>query len=184
MGKIYLFLADGFEDIEALTPVDFMRRAGLDVVTVSVNPTLQVKSSHGVTMLADKLLAEVDTSGASMLVAPGGMPGAANLAASEGVCDAFKAQAARGGYVAAICAAPAVLLAGLGILKGRSATCYPGFDPKLVEGGADYMAERIVVDGNIITANGPSSATQFALALVEALAGLPAAREVAKGILL
>lgn len=184
MGKIYIFLADGFEDIEALTPVDFIRRAGLDIATVSINPAREVTSAHGVTVLADCLLSEADTSDALMLIAPGGMPGAQNLFNSDGVCKAFKAQAAKGGYIAAICAAPAVLLAGLGILNGKKATCYPGFEPKLKDGGATHVAERVVTDGNIITANGPSSAIPFALEIISNIAGPAAAQTVASGILL
>ncbi len=184
MGKIYLFLADGFEDIEALTPVDFIRRAGLDISTVSINPTREVTSAHGVTVLADSLLSETDTTDALMLIAPGGMPGAQNLADSAGVCDAFKNQATKGGYIAAICAAPAVLLAGLGILDGKKATCYPGFETKLKDEGAIHVADRVVTDGNIITANGPSSAIPFALELISVIAGPEAAGTVATGILL
>ncbi|MDE5726172.1 MAG: DJ-1/PfpI family protein [Duncaniella sp.] len=184
MEKIYLFLADGFEDIEALTPVDFLRRADLDISTVSINPTLEVRSSHGVTVKADCLLADVDTSNATMLIAPGGMPGAQNLYESPGVCKAFKEQAERGGYIAAICAAPAVLLSQLGILEDKRATCYPGFEQKLIEGGAAHVAERVVTDGKIITANGPSSAIPFALQLISVIAGEASAQTVAEGILL
>ncbi len=184
MAKIFLFLADGFEDIEALTPVDFLRRAGLDVTTVSINSTLEVTSAHGVTVKADSLLTDAHTENALMLIAPGGMPGAQNLYESAGVCKAFEAQAARGGYIAAICAAPAVLLGQLGILNGKHATCYPGFEPKMAEGGAIHQDGRVVTDGNIITANGPSSAIPFALELVKTIAGPGTAQNIANGILL
>ena len=157
----YLFLAEGFEEIEALTPVDLLRRAGIDIMTVAVGESRHVTGAHGVTIEADLLLDDEDMSDAEMLIAPGGMPGAKNLADSPKVCALFKAQAERGAYVAAICAAPAVLLAPLGILDGRKATCYPG---------------------NIITSNGPSSAIPFALALIEALRPGSAAG-VAAGIL-
>ncbi len=184
MSKVYVYLADGFEDIEALTPVDFLRRAGIEVRTVSINSTLEVTSAHGVTVKADQLVTDTDTADADLLVAPGGMPGAANLAACQAVCDAFSAQAITGRLVAAICAAPAVLLASIGILNGRSATCYPGFESALEAAGATHVAERVVTDGNIITANGPSSAIPFALTLIAALSGEQKAAEVAAGILL
>lgn len=179
----YLFLAEGFEEVEALTPVDLLRRAGVDVMTVAVGEFRQVTGAHGITVEADLLLDDEDMTDAEMLIAPGGMPGAKNLADSHKVCELFKAQAARGGYVAAICAAPAVLLAPLGILDGKKATCYPGFEEPLAQHGATHVAgERVVRDGNVITSNGPSSAMPFALALVDALCP-GSAKEVADGIL-
>ncbi len=179
----YLFLAEGFEEIEALTPVDLLRRAGIDIMTVAVGESRHVTGAHGVTIEADLLLDDEDMSDAEMLIAPGGMPGAKNLAESPKVCALFKAQAERGAYVAAICAAPAVLLAPLGILDGRKATCYPGFEAPLAANGATHVeGERVVRDGNVITSNGPSSAIPFALALIEALRPGSAAG-VAAGIL-
>lgn len=182
MSTTYLFLAPGFEEIEALTPVDLLRRAGVDVQTVAVGETRYVTGAHGVTVEADLLLADEDMTEADMLIAPGGMPGAQNLYDSQRVRQLFERQAARGAYVAAICAAPAVLLAAIGVLKGKNATCYPGFEKMLEEGGATHREGRVVADGNIITANGPASAMAFALALVDAL--LPGkADEVGRGLL-
>lgn len=183
MSTTYLFLAPGFEEIEALTPVDLLRRAGIDIMTVAVGETRSVTGSHGITVEADLLLSDEDMSAAEMLIAPGGMPGAKNLFDNPAVCSLFKAQAARGGLVAAICAAPAVLLAPLGVVSGRRATCYPGFEDDLCAGGAGFVEERVVRDGNVITANGPSSAIPFAIALIEALRPRHSA-EVAAGILL
>lgn len=184
MSTSYIFLADGFEEVEALTPVDMMRRAGLDIQTVSIGEDRYVTGAHGVTIEADLNIDDEDMSQADCLIAPGGMPGAKNLHDSAKVCKLFKDQAARGGKIAAICAAPAVLLAQLGILNGRSATCYPGFEKALTEGGAEYEADsRVVIDGDIITANGPSSALPFALAIVDMLAP-GKAEEVEKQILL
>jgi len=184
MSTTYLFLAEGFEEVEALTPVDLLRRAGVDVMTVAVGEFRQVTGAHGITVEADLLLDDEDMAEAELLVAPGGMPGASNLAASRKVADLFTRQAARGGLVAAICAAPAVLLAPLGILEGKKATCYPGFEEGLKSGGAEYVKEeRVVRDANVITSNGPSSAIPFALALIEALKPGKSA-EVAAGILL
>ncbi len=184
MGKTYLFLADGFEEIEALTPVDLLRRAGIDVVTVSINSSAVVTGAHGIKVTADILLPQADTSSTDMLIAPGGMPGAKHLADNMTVRAAFASQASKGGYIAAICAAPAVLLASAGILNGKNATCYPGFEEALTAGGANHVAGRVVKDGNVITSNGPSSATLFALELIKCIAGTEKADEVAAGILL
>lgn len=184
MSKAYLFLADGFEEIEALAPVDLMRRAGIDVTTVSVSDSPAVFGAHSIIVTPDAFMSSVALDDADLLVCPGGMPGAANLAASAPLSAALKAQAAAGRLVGAICAAPAVTLAPLGLLKGKRATCYPGFEGPLADGGASHQEARVVVDGNIITANGPSSAIPFALALIEALEGPEAARKVADGILL
>ena len=175
---VYVFLADGFEEIEALTPIDLMRRADIHVVTVATGDRLEVKGAHGVTVHADVMLCSGCLPEADML------PGASNLAANKVLAAMLREQYEQGRYVAAICAAPAVTLAPLGILDGKKSTCYPGFEQQLVEAGATHVAERVVEDGNIITANGPSSAMPFALALVAALRGPEAAQAVAQGILL
>ncbi|MDE6037083.1 MAG: DJ-1/PfpI family protein [Duncaniella sp.] len=184
MSEVYVFLADGFEEIEALAPVDLMRRAAIKVTTVSVNGSHSVTGAHGICVQADALIADTDLGGAAMLVCPGGMPGASNLAACPTLTDALVAQYRDGRYVAAICAAPAVTLAPLGILDGHQATCYPGFEQQLRDGGATHCEVRVAVDGNVITSNGPSSAIPFALALITALRGPEAAQQVASGILL
>lgn len=183
MEKSYLFLADGFEEVEALTVVDLLRRAGLEIQTVSINDTLAVKGAHNIEVAADILLKDCPEK-AQMFIAPGGMPGASNLAANARVCELFSAQHARGGRVAAICAAPAVLLAPLGILDGYDTTCYPGFEEALNAGNAYHKNQRVVVDRNVITANGPSSAMPFALSIIEALSSQDKADEVAAGLLL
>ena len=128
MKKNYVFLADGFEEVEALTSVDVMRRAGMDVVTVSINEGLEVTGAHGVTVLADSLFEDQDYSDAEWLVLPGGVPGAPNLAAHEDLCTLLKAHDEQGGHIGAICASPAVVLAPLGILSQRHAVCYPGME--------------------------------------------------------
>lgn len=184
MSKAYIFLADGFEEIEALAPVDLLRRAGVNVSTVSITQQKEVTGAHGVTVAADTVIADADASDVDLIVCPGGMPGAANLAACEELNRMIRAQHASGRYIAAICAAPAVTLSPLGILSGKNATCYPGFEKALSEARAIHTAERVVRDGNIITSNGPSSAIQFGLALVEALCGADTAKTVASGILL
>lgn len=183
MDKTYLFLADGFEEIEALATVDLLRRAGIDVETVSINPTLAVRGAHNIEVAADILL-ENCHEGARMYIVPGGMPGAKNLADNPHVCRLLTAQHKAGGKIAAICAAPAVVLAPLGIINEYEATCYPGFEEGVIAGGAHHKNQRVVVDRNVITANGPSSAIPFALSIIEALKGQDMADNVAAGILL
>lgn len=184
MAIAYVFLADGFEEIEALAPVDLMRRAGINVITMSIYDVPSATGAHGITVEADSNFLPKQIEDADLLVCPGGMPGAANLAANGVLCELLRRQHAAGRLVGAICAAPAVTLAPLGILDGKEATCYPGFESALAEHGATHRAERVVRDGNVITANGPSSAIPFGLALVEALCGKETADQVAAGILL
>lgn len=159
MAKVYEFLANGFEEIEGLAPVDILRRGGVEVITVSVTGDLMVETSHGITVMADALLEETDLSDADMLLLPGGMPGSKNLNAHEGVRAAVKAQAEKGGRIGAICAAPMVL-GSLGLLQGKRATCSPGFEVYM--DGADYTAELFTVDGNIITGEGPAATLPYA----------------------
>jgi len=181
MKKVYVFLANGFEDVEALIPVDVLRRGGLDVVTVSADEDSQlVTSAHGVPMLADAVVADCDFSDADLLLLPGGMPGASNLYEHQGVCDAVYAQHEAGRKVAAICAAPAVVLAQLGILNGRRATCYPGFEQLLTK--AQYTGDLVTVDGNITTGEGPAAAFPFAYELLEQLTDKQTADQVAEGM--
>jgi len=159
MAKVYEFLANGFEEIEALAPVDILRRGGVEVVTVSVNGTQYVESSHGVTVKADAMFEDVDLKDADMLLLPGGLPGSTNLRDHAGVCDALLKQAERNGRIGAICAAPMVL-GKLGLLRGKRATCSPGFEKYL--DGADYTADLFTTDGNIITGEGPAATLPYA----------------------
>jgi 4-methyl-5(b-hydroxyethyl)-thiazole monophosphate biosynthesis len=182
MAKVYVFLADGFEDVEALIPIDVLRRGGVEVVTVSATDFPLVESAHGVNIEADLQFEQVDTSDADLLMLPGGMPGAANLMAHEGVCQAVLAQAAAGKKVSAICAAPAVVLAGLGLLEGRKATCYPGFEQALKDGGAEYTAQLVTVDGNITTAEGPAAAFPYAYELLSQLVSQEVSDQIAEGM--
>ncbi|MDE7442542.1 MAG: DJ-1/PfpI family protein [Muribaculaceae bacterium] len=184
MKKSYLFLAPGFEEIEALATVDVLRRSGMEVITVAVGVAGPVVGAHGIPVVADTSVDQLpDELEAEWLIAPGGMPGASNLAACDKLCAMLKAQSARGGHIAAICAAPAVVLAPLGLLEGRNATCYPGFENQCEDQGAVMKAVRVVVDGNIITGNGPSSAIPFALAIAEKSMGKEVADSVAAGML-
>lgn len=181
--KNYLFLADGFEEIEALATVDVLRRAGMDVSTVSIKHVHEVKGAHDITVEADFTFKEVDFSDTDWLILPGGMPGASNLHDFSAL-DTLLNVHARKGRIAAICASPAVVLAPTGLLSGRRATCYPGFEAALVASGAIHDPSRVVVDGNIVTANGPSSAIPFALEIVRLTLGDDKKKEVAEGMLI
>ena len=180
MAKVYVFLADGFEDVEALIPIDVLRRGGVEVVTVSTTDFPLVESAHGVAIEADLQFEQCDFADADLLMLPGGMPGAANLYAHEGVCKAVCDQAAAGKKVSAICAAPAVVLAPLGLLEGRRATCYPGFEQALE--GATYTGDLVTVDGNITTAEGPAAAFPYAYELLSQLVNKQVSDQVAEGM--
>ena len=180
MAKVYVLLADGFEDVEALIPVDVLRRGGVEVLTVSTNPDVMVESAHGVSICADIMFDEANYSDADLLMLPGGMPGASNLFAHEGVCEAVKAQFATGKKVSAICAAPAVVLAQLGILDGKKATCYPGFEKMLTK--AEYTADLVTVDGNVTTAEGPAAAFPYAYELLTQLVDKQTSDQIAEGM--
>lgn len=181
MAKVYVFLADGFEDVEALIPVDVLRRGGQDVVTVSVMDDSQtVESAHGVTMIADTWIGDCDLTDADLLLLPGGMPGASNLYACEPLRQALVDQQEEGKMIAAICASPAIVLGQMGLLQGYRATCYPGFEQLL--SGAEYTGELCTVDGNIITGEGPAAAFPFAYALLAILQDEATAQQIADGM--
>lgn len=180
MAKVFEFLANGFEEVEALAPVDIFRRGGIEIATVSVTGSEFVKSSHGVVIKADKVFEEVDLSDGDLLMLPGGMPGATNLNEHEGVKRALAAQVTKGKKVAAICAAPLVL-GGLGLLKGKRATCYPGFEKYL--DGATYTKELYTIDGNIITGEGPAATFPYAYALLEMFIGKDATDQIREGMM-
>ena len=181
MKKVALFLANGLEEIEALGTVDILRRAEIEVTTVSISEQKEVTGAHNITVLADKLFNEIDFSQFDVLVLPGGMPGAKHLNEHEELKKQLSIFAENGKKVAAICAAPMVL-GGLNLLKGKKATAYPGFEDKLI--GAEVTGEKTVVDGNIITGKGPGLVFDFALQLVEEISGKETRYNVAKGLLL
>ena len=180
--KVYVFLADGFEDVEALIPVDVWRRGGLDVTTVSISDFPLVSSAHGVNIEADIMFEQGDFDDADLLFLPGGMPGASNLFAHKGVCKAVVDQFAAGKKVAAICASPAVVLAPLGILEDKKATCYPGFESALAENNATYTGALFTVDGNVTTGEGPAAAFPFAYELLSQLVNKQTADKIAEGM--
>lgn len=177
---IYVFLATGFEDIEAIAPVDIMRRAGLEVQTVSITGEEIVTSAHGVGIASDLLLSDVDFSNAEMLVLPGGLPGSTNLDACKPLTEAIKRHFESGGPIAAICAAPLVY-GHLGLLKGRRATCYPGVETELK--GATYTAAIVERDGNIITGKGPAAAFEFGYTIVDFFLGEGASQPLRQGMI-
>ena len=182
MAKVYVFLADGFEDVEALIPIDVLRRGGVEVVTVSTTDFPLVQSAHGVNIEADIQFNQGEYTDADLLMLPGGMPGASNLFAHEGVRQAVMAQFAAGKKVSAICAAPAVVLAPLGVLSGKKATCYPGFEKALAEADATYTADLVTVDGNVTTAEGPAAAFPYAYELLSQLVDKQTSDQIAEGM--
>jgi 4-methyl-5(b-hydroxyethyl)-thiazole monophosphate biosynthesis len=166
---VYLFLAEGFETIEALTVVDMLRRAKIDITTVSITDSLDVKSSQGVPVKADEILSNVKDKEAEFLVLPGGMPGTTNLRANATLMDMVTKQNDAGKYVAAICAAPAVIFCELGITKGMNSTCYPSYNDKLEEEGVNLIKLPAVVDSNVITGMGMGTAIEFSYEIIKEL---------------
>lgn len=182
--KSYIFLADGVEEVEAVATVDALRRAGMDVVTVSTTDSPIVKGATSQKLVADTLLDQVDFLDADWLIVPGGVPGAPNLHANKKVNEAIVNHADKGGRIASICAGPAVVLAPTGILKGYKATCYPGLESQLSDGGATYVKSPVVVDGKIITSEGPGTTLEFAKAIITQTLGADKADEVLSSMLL
>ena len=181
MKKVVVFLANGFEETEALGTVDILRRAQISVETISISTTKTVTGAHDITVIADKTFQETDFSDIDVLVLPGGMPGSKNLNEHEELKKLITKFNEEGKLIAAICAAP-IVLGGLGILKDKRATCYPGFEAELID--ANTTGENVVVDGNITTGRGPGLVFEFALRLVEQIAGLKTKQEVQNGLLL
>jgi 4-methyl-5(b-hydroxyethyl)-thiazole monophosphate biosynthesis len=178
---VYLFLADGFEEVEALTVTDVLRRAGVALQTVSMMKDLTVTGAHGVAVVADDLFEEVDAARGEMIILPGGGPGTKRLLAHEGLKSVLAEFAAADKWIAAICAAPMVL-ARNGLLKGKRATIYDGMEAELAD--ADYRREDVVRDGKIISSRGPGTAMDFAFALAEILMGEDVAGRVRAEMLL
>ncbi len=176
---VYLFLANGFEEIEALCPLDLLRRAGVKVTTVGIGGT-HIMGAHGIAVEADIPDVMYRDARPEMVILPGGMPGASNLDASHTVDAALRTAVGSGAYLAAICAAPMVL-GKRGYLQGKRAICFPGFEEYLA--GAEIADARVVRDGNIITAAGMGVALEFGLALVAALCGKEKAEELRRGVL-
>ncbi len=179
MAKIAIFLAEGFEEIEALTVVDICRRAGLTIDMVSVMGSLQVTGSHGIEVKADKLISDVKFDEMDMLVLPGGMPGTTNLEKTEKLMEQVHAFDAAGKFISAICAAPGVF-GRAGLLQGKKACVFPGLEGELK--GADVQMTETTVDGHILTSRGMGTAIPFGLAIVERFCGRETADELGKKI--
>ena len=179
--KIFLFLATGFEETEAVATIDVLRRGGIETIIVSITGECFIEGAHGITVKADKLFEEVDFSEGNMLILPGGMPGASNLNAHKELKNLILKYSSEGKQLAAICAAPLVY-GGLGLLKNKKATCYPGYENSLT--GAIVSEEKVVQDGNIITGKGPGFVFDFGLKIVAVMQGQAKADEVARGLLL
>ncbi len=179
MKKALIFLTTGFEEIEALATVDILRRGGVDIKTVSLTETKIVEGSHGVPVVADLMFQEAGFDSADILILPGGT---VKINEHDGLKEQVLNFCNNGKLIAAICAAPMVL-GGLGILKGKKATCYPGFE-KYLDGAILTTDAAVVTDGNIITGRGPGLTFEFALQLLEVLEGKAKRDEVAKGLLL
>ena len=177
---VHLFLANGFEEIEAITTLDILRRAGIEVQTISISGSRTVTGAHGVSVKADDIYRRSDIMNSDCIILPGGMPGSENLRNHPGVCQAVKAQAARGGYIAAICAAPGLVLGSNGLLEGKKATTYPGFEKP--EHLANYTHRGVETDEMLITAKSPAFTLEFALKIVEALKGIDVVHQVKNGL--
>lgn len=175
---VLVLLANGFEEIEALSPVDLLRRAGVDVRTVGVSGPI-AEGAHGISVTCDSLPEDIDLDKVTMAIFPGGMPGATNLDASPFTDEVIAAVTKTGGRLAAICAAPLVL-GRRGLLNGKRATCYPGFEGELV--GAEVVNRSVVTDGNITTARGMGVATEFGLELISLTCGEDAAKKISRAI--
>jgi 4-methyl-5(b-hydroxyethyl)-thiazole monophosphate biosynthesis len=181
--KLFLFLADGFEEVEALTPVDYLRRAGIDVKTVAVGASRTVTGARGVPVIADLPIADIANTAWDGLVLPGGMPGAANLAASAPLASFLTSANEGGKLLCAICAAPLVVLSAHNALRGRRWTSYsePGAD------NADrqtWLPDAVVTDGNLITGRAAGAAAKWSMAIIEKLINAEAREKVSKAVML
>ena len=180
MEKVYVFLADGFEEIEGLTVVDILRRGEVETVTVSVTGNRLVQGSHGIPETADCLFEDQDLGDGTVYVLPGGMPGTLHLGEHRELAGLLAEAKAKGAWLAAICAAPSVL-GGLGLLEGETAACYPGFEEKLA--GARVTFHPVEVSGHVITSRGMGTAIPFALKILEQLKGKETADSIGRGII-
>ena len=176
---VYFFIAEGFEEIEALCPLDLLRRAGVEVKTVGIGAD-KITGAHGITITTDMTDAEFSYDSPEMIFLPGGMPGTLNLKACEVVISAIKKANADGAYILAICAAP-MILGEMGLLSGKEAICYPGFEDTLV--GARISEEPVVLDGRIATAKGMGVALEFGLLAVSLLCGEETARDLRSAVI-
>lgn len=177
MKTVGVLFANGFEEVEGITQVDFLRRAKVEVITLGVEGT-EIEGGHGIVVKTDKSVEEGRSIQFDGIVIPGGMPGAENVASSEAARSIITRCFKEGGVVGAICAAPAVVLVPTGILDGKRATCYPGFEKNFQDKNIEFTEERVVKDGTIITSRGPGTAAEFAVALIREFQGEAAAKSI------
>ena len=180
--RALIAVADGVEDLEVVTLIDVLRRAGIEVLVASIETRRMVSCAHGTRLTADAMLLDVLAQDFDLIVLPGGLPGAQHLADYQPLAERVREQAAAGKLFAAICAAPALALQAYGVLKQRRMTCYPACSDRL--SGCTFVDQPVVVDGNCITSQGPGTALAFALTLVEQLCGKARRAVVAKAMLL
>jgi 4-methyl-5(b-hydroxyethyl)-thiazole monophosphate biosynthesis len=179
MSKVCVFLAEGFEEIEGLTVVDLLRRAQIETEMVSIMSGISIVGSHNITIKADKMFDEADLKEYDMIVLPGGMPGTKHLDEHSGVENALREFDREGKWIAAICAAPSVL-GKRGMLAGKKAVCYPGFEDELI--GAEVVSDNVVIEKNIITSKGLGTAIDFALCIIRVLSGKEQAEGIASSV--
>jgi 4-methyl-5(b-hydroxyethyl)-thiazole monophosphate biosynthesis len=188
--KALILLAEGFEEVEAITPIDYLRRAGIEACTAAVGGKRTVTGAHGIPVTADILLA--DAAGKApwdAIVLPGGMPGASNLAASKETAALLTGAVASGALICAICASPAVVLAPLGLLSGKKFTCYPGMEGTVpAAAGARWSEDRVVTDAGgtycLITSRGAGTAADFAIAVISKLLSEAEGEKIAKSVVM
>ena len=180
MSKVYAFFATGYEEVEALTVVDLLRRAAVEVNMVSMTGEDYIVGSHGISINMDSKFDDNDYSDGAVFFLPGGMPGTTNLLAHQGLCKLLVEKCGEGKRLAAVCAAPSVF-GQLGLLQGKKATSYPGFEDKLT--GAEYSLDSVVTDGNITTSRGMGTSIDLGLELISLLCDKETAMSIGKGII-
>jgi len=183
MVKALVGIADGSEDIEAVSIIDTLSRGGVEVTVASVMDELQITCANGTRIVADAMIGDCSAQEWDAVIAPGGMPGAEYLSANNAFISLLQKQLDENKIAAAICASPAVVMAKHGMLKGKKATCYPGFEALLLESATMALTEAVVVDENVVTSRGPATAVMFALVLVGKLCGPEKSREIGQGML-
>ncbi|WKC58166.1 DJ-1 family glyoxalase III [Borrelia sp. P9F1] len=180
--RVAVMLADGFEEIEAVVPVDILRRGGVDVKLISLNDDKAVTGSRGVSFWADEKLSDCGADDFDLVILPGGMPGASNLFESRELDKILRDMKLGGKFIAAICAAPAVVLSAKGLLGANKFTCYPGFENGVMDG--EFVDENVVISNNFITSKGVGTVFEFAFALLELVKGVGVVEDVRQKALL
>ena len=186
MKKVIVLLAEGFEEIEAITPVNYLRRAGIEVIIAAIGSSLNVRGARGITLNADTTLRELigqqDAGSWDAVIIPGGMPGASHIAASPEAGALITEMANAGKLICAICAAPVIVLSPLGLLNGKKFCCYPGMEKKAQSG--TWTEDRVTIDGTTITSRAAGTAGEFAIAIIAELLGNAEAEKVARSVML